>query len=160
MGQQYSGVKRVVMPAAFVALTACGLGATSPAFAGPTISIDKDSFLWMAVLGRASFDAHENGAPNGTDWSKTFTTEEARAYFYAQAMKLGDKGDIAFELDIGNKSGETGNNQIHLLDGYTQFDFNDYAHVWVGRLIPPTDRASLDAPMYTSGFDFPIMAAW
>jgi len=151
MGQRYS----VIKPVALLAMITCGLAAMSPVFAGPTINLDKDSFLWMGLYGRYDFNMQENGAANGA-WSKQFNLEQARLLLYGQAMKLGDKGELAFEFDIASNSADT----IKTLDAYTQFDFNDLVRIWVGRFVPPSDRASMEAPAYTFAFDYPIVSAW
>jgi hypothetical protein len=155
MGQQYSVITRVAKAVAFLAMTACGLAAMSPAFAGPVISADKDTFVWMGLYGRYDFNMQENGAEEGA-WSKQFNMEEGRRLLYGKAMKIGDKGELAFEWDVGSNSVNT----IRTLDVYTQFDFNDLIRIWVGRFVPPSDRASMEAPAYTMAFDYPIMSAW
>jgi hypothetical protein len=151
MGWYYS----VAKSRAFVATAACGLVAMSPAFAGPTINIAPDSFLWLGLVGRYSYATEENHAADGKDWSNNFSLEEARLYMHGQAMKLGDSGDLAFQLDFASDSGDT----IRTLDAYTQFDFNDYVRFWFGRMIPPCDRASLEAPLDPTTFDYPLMSA-
>jgi len=159
MGQRYSVIKAVTKPLALAAMTACGLAAMSPAIAGPVINIDKDTFLWLGLYGRESFTAQEASAPGGS-WSKDFATEEGRLLMYLQAMKFGEKGIISYELDIDTQNGSSGPTNVKVLDNYIQFEVNDYAKFWVGRFVPPCDRASMEAPAYTYAFDFPLMTAW
>jgi hypothetical protein len=156
MSKQWSFAKRNLQRAACLLTAIGGLAAMPPAFAGPTINIDKDSFLWVGLYGRLSYATVENQAPNGTDWSNNFTLEEGRILMYAQAMKIGDKGDLSFEYDVDSDSGNT----VRTLDDYVQFDFNDYFRFWFGRFVPPADRASMEAPAYTFAFDYPIASAW
>jgi hypothetical protein len=132
-----------------------------PAIAGPTINIDKDSFLWLGLYGRLDFTAQEASAPGGS-WSKEFSEEEGRLLMYLQGMKLGEKGIVAYELDIDTQNGTPGGGptNVKVLDNYIQFEFNDYAKFWVGRFVPPCDRASMTAPAYLYAFDYPIVSAW
>jgi len=40
------------------------------------------------------------------------------------------------------------NDRIHVLDAIGQFEPNDLFNVWIGRFLPPSDRANLSGPYY------------
>jgi hypothetical protein len=54
-------------------------------------------------------------------------------------------------LDLNN--GDTG--RIHVLDAVAQFEPDDLFHVWMGRFLPPTDRANLSGPYYQNAWNYP-----
>ncbi|MQP66441.1 hypothetical protein GE253_13970 [Niveispirillum sp. SYP-B3756] len=44
---------------------------------------------------------------------------------------------------------------LKLLDGYARFEFSDEFNIWVGRMLPPSDRANLDGPYYINAWSYP-----
>jgi hypothetical protein len=47
---------------------------------------------------------------------------------------------------------------IHLLDAIVKFEFNDYANIWIGRMLPPNDRSDLSGPFFINGWDYPFVS--
>ena len=47
------------------------------------------------------------------------------------------------------------NDRIHVLDAIGQFEPNDLFNVWIGRFLPPSDRANLSGPYYQNAWNFP-----
>jgi hypothetical protein len=54
-------------------------------------------------------------------------------------------------LDLNN--GDAG--RIHVLDAIAQFGPDDLFHVWMGRFLPPSDRANLSGPYYQNAWNYP-----
>ena len=44
------------------------------------------------------------------------------------------------------------------MDAIIKFQFNDLVNVWIGRLLPPSDRANLDGPFFLNAWDFPFVS--
>ena len=117
---------------------------------------------WLKVGAglRTSYSTVENGAPNGTSWSNNFNIDNARLYFNGQGHEY-----IKFEFntDINNAQGfpstpgsydEAGN--MRILDAVVKFELHDLFNVWMGRLLPPSDRSNLSGPFYANVWDFPF----
>jgi hypothetical protein len=48
---------------------------------------------------------------------------------------------------------------FRLMDGIAQFEPNDAFHLWLGRMLPPSERANLYGPFYTSAWSYPGIAS-
>jgi hypothetical protein len=57
-----------------------------------------------------------------------------------------------FELPPGQQS------VVRLMDGIVQFEMDDLFNVWVGRFLPPSDRANLCGPFYQTPYDYPFVS--
>ena len=119
--------------------------------AGGTLKID-DTKSWNIGAGmRASYAATEDGAPNGTNWSSDFVTENMRLYMNGQ---LSEYLKMEFNTDCTNCMGTYSSGTMIVLDAIAKFEFSPYFNVWAGRLLAPSDRAELDGPYYQNTFDF------
>lgn len=56
-------------------------------------------------------------------------------------------------LDLNNGDG----GRIHVLDAVAQFEPSDYFNVWMGRFLPPSDRANLSGPYYQNAWNYPTV---
>jgi hypothetical protein len=54
-------------------------------------------------------------------------------------------------LDLNNGDG----GRIHVLDAVAQFEPTDLFNVWMGRFLPPSDRANLSGPYYQNAWNYP-----
>jgi hypothetical protein len=45
-------------------------------------------------------------------------------------------------------------NSLQVLDAIARFEFSDYLNIWVGRLLPPSDRSNLSGPYYLNSWNF------
>jgi len=154
--------KKLLVAGATVALVA-GMGSTLPsAYAGGMIKSD-DEYKWISIgMGiRTSFNAKENAAPNGNDYSNTFNINNARIYINGQVHKY-----IKFTFNTecftcgqgqvgpGGNSNEFASNQnIGLIDAIGKFEYNQFVNLWVGRTLVPTERGELNGPFYHPTFD-------
>ena len=119
--------------------------------AGGKLQID-DTKSWNIGAGmRASYAATEDAAPNGTNWSSDFVTENMRLYMNGQ---LSEYMKMEFNTDCTNCMGTYSSGTMIVLDAIAKFEFSPYFNVWAGRLLVPIDRAELDGPYYQNTFDF------
>jgi hypothetical protein len=141
---------------AIVALVA-GLASTVPsAYAGGTIKADEDKWISVGVGMRASFNAVENGSPDGSSYSKNFAINNARIYINGQLHKY-----IKFTFNTecfncavsGGNSDFGGNSQIGLLDAIAKFEYREAFNVWAGRTLIPSERGELNGPYYHQTFE-------
>jgi len=62
-----------------------------------------------------------------------------------------------FNASPGNNTGTP--DSLRLMDGIAQFEFNDGFKIWMGRFLPPSERANLYGPFYTSAWSYPGIAS-
>jgi hypothetical protein len=141
----------------------CGGGCNSCSCdkCGACFNWDKDTFVKVGAGLRASFDSvNENFAgPGGHGTVDYFNPDNMRLYFNGQGHQY-----IGFEFNTDifdpTQTYTTPNNfaQIRVLDAIVKFQFNDYVNIWLGRLLPPSDRANLDGPFFLNVWDYPFVS--
>jgi hypothetical protein len=110
--------------------------------------IQVDNNLSVSVGGgmRTTFRSTET-LPESGDYVNKFSLESARFYFNADILK-------DFKLEINTEyDGPT--NTVRILDAVAKYAPNENINVWMGRHLPPSDRANLDGPFFLSIFDYP-----
>jgi hypothetical protein len=76
------------------------------------------------------------------------STLDVRPYIGAQ---IAPWMKFSGNLDLNNGDG----GRIHVLDAVAQFEPTDLFNVWMGRFLPPTDRANLSGPYYQNAWNYP-----
>ncbi len=76
------------------------------------------------------------------------TTLDVRPYISGQVFSI-----IKFEGNLDLNNSDLG--RIHVLDAVAKFEPNDLINVWLGRFLPPSDRANLSGPYYQNAWNFP-----
>lgn len=88
---------------------------------------------------QGSYSHTEN---NGTPGLDQFSLNHGRLYF---------SGDVTKEISVMfNTEYNTTTNTMEILDAAGQFHFSPKLNVWVGRFLPPSDRANLYGPFYAN----------
>jgi len=118
------------------------------AFAGATVTFGDDNSESISVgLGlRTSYDDIQDGAPDGKSGSNNFELDSVRLYVNA-SLNSWIKATLNTERDS--------NGDVAVLDGYARFEPLPYFNIWVGRMLPPSDRSNLDGPYYLSSWLYP-----
>lgn len=154
-------------PAAAPADAAASPSAYNPScYCGPdggcTFQFAPDKWCNVGAGIRTSIDS-QSGA--GVKDRNYFAVDEARLFFTGKVTKV-----IGFELntDISGAGGQgfldsaadrvNLPDSIHLLDAIVKFEFNDYANVWIGRMLPPNDRSDLSGPFFINDWDYPFVS--
>ncbi len=117
------------------------------AHAGGTMTFGPDKTISIGAGLRASISSTENGAPNGTSSATDFNLDSIRLYTDLSLNKI-IKG--TFNVERG------GDNSVQVMDAIGRFEFSEGFNVWVGRMLPPSDRSNLDGPYYLSTWSFPM----
>ncbi|MEC9341816.1 MAG: hypothetical protein VX663_10075, partial [Pseudomonadota bacterium] len=137
--------------------TAIGAGVVAAALllpqqgmAGGTIKIDDTKWVSVGAGLRTSFTSVEDGAISGDD-DNDFNLESVRLYLNGQIHKY---------LKLEFNTDYDGANDVNVLDAVAKVEFNDYLNVWMGRHLPPSDRANLDGPYYLNNWNFPFVQAY
>jgi hypothetical protein len=112
---------------------------TSQAHAGATVNIGPDQSVSVGFGLRTHFATIEDGAPDGDSRSKDFELESVRLYMGAQLNKY-----IKATFNTEKKS----DNSVQVIDAIAQFEPMSEFNVWMGRMLPPSDRSNLDGPYY------------
>ncbi|HKO90351.1 MAG TPA: hypothetical protein VJU61_04320, partial [Polyangiaceae bacterium] len=71
---------------------------------------------------------------------------DLRPYISGQINKY-----IKFEGNLDSNQDD----DIVVLDAILKFEFNDYANIWTGHFLPPSDRANLSGPYYQNAWNYP-----
>ena len=142
--------------------TACAPSCYCGPEGGCTFQWAPDRWCNVGAGIRTSFSSVEGHEVNDKNY---FAIDEARLFFTGKVTKV-----IGFELntDISGAGGQgfldsNGDrvnlpDSIHLLDAIVKFEFSDYVNFWVGRMLPPSDRANLSGPFYINGWDYPFVS--
>ena len=128
-------------------LLAASLGA--PAWAAE-FKVNDDVTFNAGIGLRASYTRRDFGAPDGTSKSNDFAVESARLFLGGSYAKV-FKATLNTERDADDK--------VRLLDGIAQFEPMPEFNVWIGRMLPPSDRANLYGPYYAVPWSFPGVAS-
>ena len=60
---------------------------------------------------------------------------------------------LKFEGNLDLAYGDS--SRIHVLDAVAKFEPDDLINVWLGRFLPPSDRANLSGPYYQNAWNYP-----
>src|SRR5262245_40639584 len=124
---------------------------TTAAFAAAEFKLGDDASVTAGIGLRTSFAKTENGAGNGSSNSKDFVIDNARLFFsgnYGKVLKA------TFNTDYNSNT-----DSLIVMDAYVGFEFNDYFNIWLGRFLPPQDRANGYGPFYALPWPYPVIAS-
>jgi hypothetical protein len=126
----------------------------------------EDTWLTVGAGLRTSYSATRTIDGSVTSaYDNNFNIDNARIYLNGRGH---DCIGFEFNLDVNNAQGFTDEkfggrhldldaSDMRILDAIVKFEFNDLINIWMGRMIPPSDRANLSGPFYqNAGWDFPF----
>ncbi len=126
----------VVLRLVAVCLTAFVMLAALP------LRAQTDTFDPTFTVGAGIQTNYQHNAPNGGDSTDQFLLGHARLYF---------SGDVTKNIGaMLNTDYNSATNSMQILDAVGQFTVSPMLHVWVGRFLPPSDRANLYGPFYAN----------
>ena len=134
----------------------CALEGATHAHAAATLKLGDDASVSMGIGVRMSYTSTEDSAPNGTSWSSDFSVENARIFLngqYGQMLKA------TFNTDKKGGTPSSDGDSIRILDGIAQFEPSELFNIWMGRMLPPSDRANLYGPFYVTAWAYPGVAS-
>ncbi len=139
-----------ILPPRHAALSlACGLAMVSASVSAATIDLGGDASFSIGAGLRTSYNSVEKGAPNGKDYSNDFEVDNARIYLSGRVNKL-----IGATFNTERNSGDG----IRVMDAYVQFEPIPEFNIWLGRMLPASDRANLDGPFYLNVWEYPFVS--
>jgi Phosphate-selective porin O and P len=125
---------------------------------GGTMSWAPDRWCNVDAAIRTSFNSLGDDLPD----HNYFAVDNAFLFFTGKITRV-----IGFQIstDIAGANGDSPTgfsaglpDSIHLLDAIASLEFNDYMNFWMGRMLPPSDRADLAGPLYINGWDYPFVS--
>jgi hypothetical protein len=124
---------------------AAGLGIAALPFAQATAGDFSVGGGVRTSFSATDFDVDDGEGGLSSDSVSDFVLNSARLYISGHAAE-----NIGFMLNTEyNQSDET----IRVIDAAAQFSFSGGTHnIWVGRFLPPSDRANLYGPYYASNW--------
>lgn len=131
------GAQRIVRgaPALLAVLAASILVPARPAGA-------QDAPLQPIRIGAGMRASLVHTAPDGGGGSDRFLLDSARLYVSGSATQ---KISFMFNTEYNGST-----NDVGVLDAAAQFAFSERVNIWVGRFLPPSDRANLYGPYYAN----------
>ncbi|MCP9469451.1 MAG: hypothetical protein NNA31_05555 [Nitrospira sp.] len=163
--------KKFMVAGAAVALVAGTMSTPPAANAAGVIKADDDKWISIGMGLRTSFNAVEGASPGG-HYSNEFTVDNARILINGKVHK-----NIGFEFttecfncnvgsnrfnsgafpnfQAGSDTGTAsfgGNSSIGLLDAIAKIEIDEKLNLWVGRMLLPTDRNTLNNAFYKASF--------
>lgn len=126
------------------------LASSAPAHAGYKMEIDENKWISVGAGARVSYNAVEDAAPDG-GWSSNFDLNSARLYVNGEVTKW---VGVEFNTEIDS------DDDIHILDAVVKLQFSEYFNIWMGRFLPPSDRANLSGPYYANIWNFPYVQGY
>jgi hypothetical protein len=133
-------------------LSALSLLVANPAAQAETeFKLSDEAGVTAGIGLRTSISSTENGAGNGTSSSTDFTVNNARLFFSGHYGKI-IKGTL-------NTDYNSTTDAVRIMDAYVGFEFNDYFNVWLGRFLPPQDRANGYGPFYSLAWSYPVLSS-
>jgi hypothetical protein len=108
--------------------------------AAPATLRAQDSPLPQVSIGGGLQTSFVHTSPEGGDGTDQFLLNSVRLYVSGSATKT-----IKFMF---NTEYDGSGNHVTVLDAAARFEFSDRFNVWVGRFLPPSDRANLYGPYY------------
>ncbi len=126
------------------------MAATAPAHAGYKMEIDDNKWISVGAGARVSYSSVEDASPHG-GWSSDFNLDSARLYVNGEVTKW---VGLEFNTEIDSSD------DIHILDAVVKLQFSEYFNIWMGRFLPPSDRANLSGPYYANIWGFPYVQGY
>ena len=142
--------------AASGALSLALLAATQVTHAAAEFKLGEDSGVTLGFGLRTSYTSRDNAAPNGTSRSNDFNLENVRLYMsghYGKVVKA------TFNTERTGGAAATGGDNVRVMDAIAQFEFMPEFNIWMGRMLPPSDRANLYGPFFALPWSYPGVAS-
>lgn len=118
--------------------------------AGATINFGEDKYISAGFGFITSYSSVEDGAANGDDRSNDFSLNSARLYLSGSFNKY-IKGMLNTERTGGGTDLNGSGANVEVIDANVQLQLTPEVAIWAGRFLPPSDRANMTGPYYSSG---------
>ncbi|WP_438382173.1 hypothetical protein [Asaia sp. BMEF1] len=120
----------------------------SPAEAAITVNLEPEQSFTMGVGVRGQYMTADPSTPDGGDAA---AASDLRIYMGGQIVHMVKATLNAERIRDGN---------WNVLDGILQFEPVKAVNLWLGRMLPGSDRSNLDGPYFLSTYAFPMVAQY
>src|SRR5579862_9886394 len=96
---------------------------------------------------RTEYRAMEETIGTSKKWTSDFNLDNARLY---TGGKINDVFSVTLDAEFAAAPS--------VLDAICEAKIADTFHIWMGRMLPATDRSNSDGPFYISAWDFPFLS--
>jgi len=100
----------------------------------------QDAPLPPVTVGAGVQTSFVHDVPQGASSTNAFVLNSVRLYVNGSAA---DKVKFMFNTEYDGAG-----NHVTVLDAVARFEMSDQLNIWVGRMLPPSDRANLYGPYY------------
>ena len=145
-----AGLRRRVGVGAFVSAALLAVSATS-AIAGAEFKLSDDASINLGFGMRTSYTT-QSASSAGASQANNFAVENMRLYL---GGSFGKYFKATFNTERTGGTVAAGGDAVRVMDAIAQFEPNASVNVWLGRMLPPTDRANLDGPYYMMPWTYP-----
>jgi hypothetical protein len=105
---------------------------------------DAQTTLPAVTVGAGVQTSFVHTSPSSGDSTDAFPLNSVRLYVNGTAA---DKTKFMFNTEYDSKT-----NHVAVLDAAAQFEMSDKFNIWVGRLLPPSDRANMYGVYYSNSW--------
>ena len=119
--------------------------------AGPVQAQDEESDLPPISVGAGLQTSFVHRDADGEDATDHFRVNSLRLYLNG-SVTSNIKFMVNTDIDYGGSLGAPNSSQntdFQILDAVAQFEMSDKFNIWMGRFLPPSDRANLYGPFYS-----------
>jgi hypothetical protein len=113
--------------------------------------LDWGDWPGSVSVGAGIRTSYNTGDPIGD--VNDFNIDNARLYVNATGH---DILGLELNFDINNAQGPGSSpDEFRILDAILKIEFGDLVNIWMGRMLPPSDRNNLSGPFYQNSWAFP-----
>jgi hypothetical protein len=139
-------IRRVVAGAAVLVLLATG--ATGRAFADGTPAVSVGGGVQAGFYSCDTACIYSPGTvASGDKTVNGFALNSIRLYVNGSVT---DQIKMTFDTEYTGTGSAPGDDKIGVLDAIARFELNNQVNFWIGRFLPPSDRANLYGPYYAN----------
>jgi hypothetical protein len=121
-----------------------------PARGAAELKVGEDGSFSAGLGLRTSYTRKDRSAPDGTSTSNNFSVENARLYLGGSWAKI-------FKATFNTE--RASDDKVRVLDAIAQLELTPEFNFWLGRMLPPSDRANLYGPFYALPWSYPGVAS-
>ena len=130
--------------------------ATQLAYGAAEFKMGDDASVSFGFGLRTSYSNTESAAANNSSYSNQFNVENVRLYINGQ---YGKYLKATFNTERTGGPANAGGDSVRVMDAIAQFEPSPVFNVWLGRMLPPSDRANLDGPFYLMAWSYPTVVS-
>ena len=114
--------------------------------------LDWGDWPGSVSVGAGIRTSYNTGDPIGD--VNDFNIDNARLYVNATGHDILGL-ELNFDINNAQGPGSSAPDEFRILDAILKIEFGDLVNIWMGRMLPPSDRNNLSGPFYQNSWAFP-----